>query len=227
MILTPDQARRFWAKVNKTNTCWLWTAGTQSRGYGAIGYAPWTAHKFSYLTQVGPIPVGLTINHICGVKRCVRPDHLEAVTYAENNQRAHDNGQALPSPLSRTNAVTPEPLLDASMFKAAAGEVRRMLREDVRPVGANGKHSGATSRDTRAVGEADDATYVLARLKRDRPDLAAEVIAGTLTANAAAVDAGIRHRYARIRTDDLDQAVAVLCRHYDPQQIRSALEAAS
>lgn len=120
-----------------------------------------------------------------------------------------------------------ETLLDASMFKAAADEVRRMLREDVRPVGANGKHSGATSRDTRAVGEADDATYVLARLKRDRPDLAAEVIAGTLTANAAAVDAGIRHRYARIRTDDLDQAVAVLCRHYDPQQIRSALEAAS
>lgn len=117
-----------------------------------------------------------------------------------------------------------ETLLDASMFKAAAGEVRRMLREDVQPVAANrwsGSVGGANS------SQENDATYVLARLKRDRPDLAAEVIAGTLTANAAAVDAGIRHRYARIRTDDLDQAVAVLCRHYDPQQIRSALEAAS
>lgn len=119
-----------------------------------------------------------------------------------------------------------ETLLDASMFKAAAGEVRRMLREDVQPVGKQGRPGkGGDTTITRK--DENDATYVLARLKRDRPDLAAEVIAGTLTANAAAVDAGIRHRYARIRTDDLDQAVAVLCRHYDPQQIRSALEAAS
>lgn len=105
MIFTDAEISRFWTKVDKTDGCWLWTAGTQSRGYGAIGYAPWTAHKFSYLTQVGPIPVGLTINHICGVKRCVRPDHLEAVTYAENNQHAHDTGLAAPSPLSRTNAA--------------------------------------------------------------------------------------------------------------------------
>ncbi len=105
MILTADQARRFWAKVNVTDICWLWTAGTESRGYGAVGHAPWTAHKTSYLLTGQTIPAGLELDHLCCNKRCVRPDHLEAVTPQVNNQRAHDNGQAPPSPLSLRNAA--------------------------------------------------------------------------------------------------------------------------
>lgn len=67
-------------------------------------------------------------------------------------------------------------MLSASMFKAAAGEVRRMLREDVQPVGANGgARVKGQSRDTNLT-DADDATYVLARLKRDRPDLAVHAL---------------------------------------------------
>lgn len=107
MILTDVEAARFWSKVRKSDGCWLWTAATQSRGYGSVGIdgRVYSAHRIAYLTLVGPIPDGLTINHICGVKRCVRPDHLEAVTYAENNQHAHDTGLAAPSPLSQTNAA--------------------------------------------------------------------------------------------------------------------------
>jgi len=105
---TPDQARRFWAKVDKTDTCWVWTGAIQSRGYGSFGIGDKrteTAHRIAYLTLVGPISDGLELDHLCLNKRCVRPDHLEAVTPQVNNQRAHDNGQAQPSPLSRINAA--------------------------------------------------------------------------------------------------------------------------
>ena len=107
MILTADQARRFWAKVDRTDNCWLWTGAIQSRGYGSFGIGDKrteTAHRIAYLTFVGPIPDGLELDHLCLNKRCVRPDHLEAVTAQVNNQRARDNGQTSPSPLSRLNA---------------------------------------------------------------------------------------------------------------------------
>ena len=72
--------------------------------------------------------------------------------------------------------------------------------------------------------EQQDATYVVARLKRDDQALAADVAAGKISANAAAIKAGIRHRYARIRTDDVTRAVGVLLKCYTAEQIRTALE---
>jgi len=62
-------------------------------------------------------------------------------------------------------------------------------------------------------------------LKRDDPVLAQAVIDGDLTPNAAAVRAGIRHSYARVRTDDPARAVAVLLRHYTREQLAAALAA--
>jgi hypothetical protein len=47
-----------------------------------------SAHLLSYEHFVGPIPDGLDVDHLCRNKRCVRPDHLEAVTHAENMRRA-------------------------------------------------------------------------------------------------------------------------------------------
>jgi len=80
--------QRFWTKVQKTETCWLWTAATTG-GYGVIGaggagngYV--LAHRYSYETLVGPIPDGLQIDHLCRVRHCVRPDHLEAVERRTN-----------------------------------------------------------------------------------------------------------------------------------------------
>ena len=82
-------ADRFWRKVNKTETCWLWAASINSRGYGQFKMdgRSWQAHRIAYELQVGPIPDGLQIDHLCRVRACVNPDHLEAVSQEENIRR--------------------------------------------------------------------------------------------------------------------------------------------
>lgn len=81
---------RFWAKVDKTDTCWLWTATVTKGGYGMFyfnGHHVY-AHRFAYEWFVGPIPAGLQIDHVrsrgCRHRHCVNPAHLEAVTQREN-----------------------------------------------------------------------------------------------------------------------------------------------
>lgn len=83
--------QRFWAKVQMTDTCWIWTASVTSRGYGTywLGGRSQLVHRLAFEALTGPIPDGLTIDHLCRVKRCINPDHLEAVTSAENTRRAY------------------------------------------------------------------------------------------------------------------------------------------
>ncbi|HET6911263.1 MAG TPA: HNH endonuclease signature motif containing protein [Mycobacteriales bacterium] len=83
---------RFWAKVNKTDSCWLWTGTLTTpgdRGYGQVrlnGQFP-LVHRVAYEMLVGPIPEGMQIDHLCRVRRCVNPAHLEPVTNRENTAR--------------------------------------------------------------------------------------------------------------------------------------------
>lgn len=80
---------RFWRKVQKTEACWLWTAGMSVGGYGrfkANGRMNF-AHRFAYELLVGPIPDGLQLDHLCRVRHCVNPAHLEPVTARENTMR--------------------------------------------------------------------------------------------------------------------------------------------
>ena len=80
---------RFWEKVNKTDSCWIWTGAVNHKGYGFFK-SPSTpvAHRYSYEITFGKIPDGYQIDHLCKVRNCVRPDHLEAVTPKENNSRS-------------------------------------------------------------------------------------------------------------------------------------------
>lgn len=86
---TPDE--RFWGRIAKSDGCWLWEGGTNADGYGLFSRRPGTtmmAHRYAYLTTVGPIPEGLELDHLCRVRLCVRSEHLEPVTHAENMRRA-------------------------------------------------------------------------------------------------------------------------------------------
>lgn len=84
-----DLTDRFWSKVDKSGDCWVWTGGA-SGGYGKFWMDGKSAraHRVAYVALVGPVPVGLDLDHLCRNRRCVKPDHLEPVTLAENNQRA-------------------------------------------------------------------------------------------------------------------------------------------
>jgi hypothetical protein len=75
--------------TRKTDCCWLWLGGIDGGGYGLIRVDGrlTKAHRVSYELHVGPIPDGMHMDHLCRVRLCVRPDHLEPVTNKENTAR--------------------------------------------------------------------------------------------------------------------------------------------
>ena len=81
---------RFWDKVRVTDSCWEWT-GARVAGYGEfwLDGRVQRAHRVAYEALVGPIPDGLQIDHLCRVRSCVNPAHLEPVTLAENVRRGN------------------------------------------------------------------------------------------------------------------------------------------
>lgn len=84
--------QRFWEKVSKDGPggCWLWTANLSGGGYGNfhLDGRERVAHRLAYEWLVGPIPEGLDLDHLCRVRRCVNPAHLEPVTRRENVLRS-------------------------------------------------------------------------------------------------------------------------------------------
>ena len=81
---------RFWSKVRADVCgCWLWVASLDSHGYGQIGMGGRLAlvHRLAYEDLVGPIPDGLTIDHLCRTPPCLNPCHLEPVTLRVNIMR--------------------------------------------------------------------------------------------------------------------------------------------
>jgi hypothetical protein len=77
---------RFWAKIEKGEGCWLWTAAVGPGGYGQfqIGRRPHGAHRVAWMLANGPIPEGRLVIHSCDVRRCVRPDHLRLGNHTDN-----------------------------------------------------------------------------------------------------------------------------------------------
>lgn len=92
MLLDPKAQRRFFDKV-LVGECWEWQAATFRGGYGCfyLDGRNLYAHRVSYEHFVGPIPVGLTLDHLCRNRSCVNPNHLEPVTQRENVLRGEGN----------------------------------------------------------------------------------------------------------------------------------------
>lgn len=97
----PTAVDRFWSRVDKTEGCWLWTGRVSEYGYGHLSVNGQLVgvHRFSYELANGPVPTGLTVDHVCHNqsscaggngcphRRCVNPSHLEVVTQGENVHR--------------------------------------------------------------------------------------------------------------------------------------------
>lgn len=93
------------------NGCLIFT-GARTAGYGVIGVGGRAdglalAHRVTYEHAYGPIPYGLHIDHLCRVRACCNPEHLEAVTQGENNQRMWD-AKPRPTHCIHGHEFTPE-----------------------------------------------------------------------------------------------------------------------
>lgn len=77
---------RFESKVEKTESCWNWTAFKNEKGYGSFYFEGKmrAAHRFAFQRANGPIPAGMVVDHICQNPGCVRPAHLRLATTKQN-----------------------------------------------------------------------------------------------------------------------------------------------
>lgn len=105
---------RFWSKVNKTSTCWLWTGKPDKAGYGYVNRGNHRcifAHRASWIITRGPIPFGLFVCHKCDVPLCVNPEHLFLGTQADNIRDMIAKGR-MPVGERRYNAKLTQDVVD-------------------------------------------------------------------------------------------------------------------
>lgn len=75
--------------VEPSTQCWVWTAAKDRRGYGRVRWSDRTmfSHRVIYEQCRGPIPEGLSLDHLCRNTSCANPEHLDPVDHAENVRR--------------------------------------------------------------------------------------------------------------------------------------------
>lgn len=114
----PGNRRDYLSSYVESEGCWIYTGSINNRGYGTIlGRA---AHRYFYERLVGPIPAGLTIDHLCRTKACVNPGHLEPVTHSGNAQRRPD--------VHKTHCVHGHEMTVENTIIKRGGENRTLIR---------------------------------------------------------------------------------------------------
>lgn len=85
-------SERFQSKINRTDECWLWTAAISTGGYGVFmvrkGESMKYAHRLAHSAYTETdIPAGQVSDHLCRVRSCVNPEHIEIVSQSANLRR--------------------------------------------------------------------------------------------------------------------------------------------
>ena len=114
-------AEKFWAKVDAGGDCWLWTGALNTGGYGrfTLDGRRQRAHRVAYALLVSPVPDHLELDHLCRVRHCVNPDHLEPVTRRENVIRGAAPAQAAYRQKRKTHCPKGHPYDEANTYEWA------------------------------------------------------------------------------------------------------------
>lgn len=120
-MATDKDMARFWSFVDKTGPCWVWTGLLDNSGYGVFSFRGRSvkAHRFIYERECRVIMH--TIDHLCGVARCVNPQHMEDVTIRVNVLRG--NGRAAVQ-ARQTKCYRGHDLVDVNVAPSSDGRRR-------------------------------------------------------------------------------------------------------
>lgn len=142
---------RFWRRVDKTGSCWIWTGSRRPNGYGQMqaggkGSATVSTHRFSYEMHRGPIPKGRVVMHSCDNHACVNPAHLGVGTYKANTADMIAKGRhARRAPCGQDNGKSILTETMVRMIRASSKTNADLSRElGVSPNAIRGVRTGRT-----------------------------------------------------------------------------------
>lgn len=112
-----------WGMPIPHSGCWAWMGSLNKSGYGSITIGGWTrnAHRVSYELACGPVPDGLDLDHLCRVRCCINPDHLEPVTRRENLRRGRGNRNLAAVAVAKTHCPYGHPYEGPNLYTDARG----------------------------------------------------------------------------------------------------------
>ena len=143
----PRLPERFWKNVEPcaTGDCWLWVGTTTEKGYGRVYIDGRTSasHRIAYERLCSPVPDGLVIDHLCRVRNCVNPAHMEPVTSRTNVLRGESS---MARKARQTHCKRGHPFSAENTYASRGGQGRkcRTCRARARP-GFEGR-TGETSK---------------------------------------------------------------------------------
>jgi hypothetical protein len=151
--LSVADTERFWSKVNKTESCWLWTGGKDKDGYGKIRIhgRDTRAHRVSLILAIGGIAPGLFACHRCDNPSCVRPDHLFPGSPTENNRDTVTKGRHA---YGQRHGSKTRPDRTSRGSQRYNSKLNEPMVKQIRELGA----AGRTQREIAKIFEVDQAT---------------------------------------------------------------------